>query len=128
VQTYAVQTAARGATISTVDVLNMLLIAVLVFLILRQVMPIASGLAGGISLNTFNLTSRVMGSGLRGVRSAAGLVLGTAAPSVARAMSGAVRVPSQALRSAADFSGRYVHGKAGAGIAALGRSWRNMRR
>ena len=42
VQSYAAQTAARGTAIVTVDALNMMLIAVLVFLILRQVMPIAA--------------------------------------------------------------------------------------
>jgi len=39
VQSYAAQTAARGAAILTVDALNMMLIALLVFLVLRQVMP-----------------------------------------------------------------------------------------
>ncbi len=58
VQSYAAQTAARGTAILTVDVLNMLLIAVLVFLVLRQVMPIAAGLAGGVSLNSFGVVSR----------------------------------------------------------------------
>ena len=48
VQSYAAQTAARGAAILTVDALNMVLIAMLVFLILRQVMPIAASLAGGL--------------------------------------------------------------------------------
>src|SRR6202795_4442241 len=52
VQSYAAQTAARGSAIFTVDAVNMVLIAVLVFLVLRQVMPIASGLAGGASLNS----------------------------------------------------------------------------
>ena len=42
VNTYAAQTAARGAAILTVDALNMVLVAALVFLVLRQVMPIAS--------------------------------------------------------------------------------------
>ena len=50
VESYAAQTAARGAAIVTVDALNMVLIAVLVFLIMRQVMPIAAGLAGGLAL------------------------------------------------------------------------------
>jgi len=53
VQSYAAQTAARGSAILTVDALDMVLISVLVFLILRQVMPIASSLAGGIALSTF---------------------------------------------------------------------------
>jgi type IV secretion system protein VirB6 len=70
VQSYATQTAARGAAILTVDALNMVLIAVLVFLVLRQVMPIASSLTGGASLNSFGLTSRAIGLGLRGTRKA----------------------------------------------------------
>ena len=56
VQSYAAQTAARGTAIVTVDALHMLLVAVLVFLVLRQVMPIAAGLAGGVSLNSFGLS------------------------------------------------------------------------
>jgi type IV secretion system protein VirB6 len=66
VQSYAAQTAARGSAILTVDALHMVLIAVLVFLILRQVMPIASGLAGGASLNSFGFVSRSVNGGLRG--------------------------------------------------------------
>jgi type IV secretion system protein VirB6 len=66
VQSYAAQTAARGTAILTVDALHMVLIAVLVFLILRQVMPIASGLAGGASLNSFGFVSRSVSGGLRG--------------------------------------------------------------
>jgi type IV secretion system protein VirB6 len=61
VRSYATQTAALGSAILTVDVLHMLLIAVLVFLVLRQVMPIAAGLAGGVSLNSFGLVSRSLG-------------------------------------------------------------------
>src|SRR5258707_1717707 len=63
VQSYAAQTAARGAAILTVDALNMMLIALLVFLVLRQVMPIASGLAGGASLSSFGVASRSVSSG-----------------------------------------------------------------
>ena len=58
VQSYAAQTAARGTAILTVDALNMMLVALLVFLVLRQVMPIASGLAGGAALSSFGATSR----------------------------------------------------------------------
>jgi type IV secretion system protein VirB6 len=65
VLSYATQTAARGSAIFTVDVLHMLLIAVLVFLVLRQIMPVAAGLAGGISLSTFGLISRPLGGALR---------------------------------------------------------------
>ncbi len=65
VESYAAQTAARGAAILTVDALNMVLMAVLVFLFMRQVMPIAAGLAGGVALNSFNLTSRSVAWGGR---------------------------------------------------------------
>jgi type IV secretion system protein VirB6 len=60
VQSYAAQTAARGTDIVTVDALNMVLVAVLVFLFMRQVMPIASGLAGGAAFNTFGTVSRAV--------------------------------------------------------------------
>jgi type IV secretion system protein VirB6 len=58
VLSYATQTAARGSAILTVDVLHMLLVSALVFLVLRQIMPIAAGLAGGISLSSFGFISR----------------------------------------------------------------------
>jgi type IV secretion system protein VirB6 len=60
VASYAAQTAARGAAIVTVDALNMVLVAVLVFLLMRQVMPIAAALAGGVSLNSFAVVSRAV--------------------------------------------------------------------
>ncbi len=62
VQSYAAQTAARGSAIPTMDALNMLLIAVLVLLILRQIMPIAAGLAGGLALGTLGTLSRTLGT------------------------------------------------------------------
>jgi type IV secretion system protein VirB6 len=63
VNSYAAQTAARGTAILTVDALNMVLIAVLVFLMMRQVMPIAAALAGGIALNSFGALSRTINWG-----------------------------------------------------------------
>lgn len=65
VASYAAQTAARGAAIVTVDALNMVLVAVLVFLVMRQVMPIAAALAGGMSLNSMGVVSRLAGWGVR---------------------------------------------------------------
>jgi type IV secretion system protein VirB6 len=65
VNSYAAQTAARGTAILTVDALNMMLVAGLVFLVLRQVMPIAAALAGGAALNSFAVMSRSAGTGLR---------------------------------------------------------------
>jgi type IV secretion system protein VirB6 len=83
VQSYAVQTAERGAAIATVDALNMVLIAVLVFLLLRQVMPIASGLAGGIALNSFGTVSRFVSWGMRRGMVGAGAVVALGAGSLA---------------------------------------------
>lgn len=69
VNNYATQTAARGTDIVTVDALNMLLVAVLVFLFMRQVMPIASSLASGAALNTMGTVSRAANWGARnGIR------------------------------------------------------------
>lgn len=68
VESYATQTAALGPTATIADALNMLLIAALVLLIMRQVMPIAAGLASGIALNSFNGVSTAVAWGLSGSR------------------------------------------------------------
>lgn len=68
VSSYATQTAARGAEIVTVDALNMVLCASLVFLIMRQVMPIASGLASGIALSSFGFVSGLVQWGMGGAK------------------------------------------------------------
>jgi type IV secretion system protein VirB6 len=60
VASFASQTVARGSGVNTVDSLNMVLVSVLVFLVMRQVMPIASGLASGVSLNSFGTVSRLV--------------------------------------------------------------------
>lgn len=69
VATYAQQTAALGASTKIDDALNMLLATVLVLLFLRQIMPIAAGLAGGVALNSLGLVSRAMGSPMRAAMS-----------------------------------------------------------
>lgn len=74
VQSYAQQTEALGTMIHTVDAINMVLATVLVFLFLRQVMPIAAALAGGVALNSLGVVSRTMGAPLRAVT--AGLRIG----------------------------------------------------
>lgn len=132
VESYATQTAARGSAIFTVDALNMMLVVVLVFLVLRQIMPIASGLSGGVSLNSFGLASASAQWGMRsvgnGARKGGAAALNYAAPRVAHAVTNRVRSTAYALRSVASGSGRYAYRQAGAGIEALNRSWRNRRR
>jgi type IV secretion system protein VirB6 len=92
VNSYAAQSAQRGDAILTVDALDMVLAAMIVFLLLRQIMPIAGGLAGGIAPSTFGVVSRAVGWGIRqgaaharqGAELAADAALGS--PRQARAM------------------------------------------
>ena len=86
VKSYATQTAARGAAILTVDALDMVLVSVLVCLILRQVMPIASGLAGGLALTSFGLVSGRINSTSEAAQSLGTLGAKFAAPHLAEAM------------------------------------------
>lgn len=80
VESFAAQTAGRGIAITTVDALNMVLIAMLVFLLMRQVMPIAAALAGGMALSSFGTVTRLVNFGLQqGARATAGAAALTAA-------------------------------------------------
>ncbi len=124
VQSYATQTAARGTALLTVDAVNMVLIAVLVFLVLRQVMPIASGLAGGASLNSFSVVSRSFGSTGRGIRWGVWNGGKAAIPYVA----GRLRATGSTLRSVAARWGRGDYGKAASDVKALGRGRRQTDR
>ncbi len=114
VQSYAAQTAARGAAILTVDALNMMLIALLVFLVLRQVMPIAAGLAGGASLNSFGIAGR----GFSWAARTAGTTARLAKPTLAVGAPYTARTIGTAVRDA----------DTGAGIGALARHWRGRDR
>ncbi len=62
VAAYAAQTAARGAAVLTVDALDMVLMSALVFLLMKQIMPIAAGLAAGPALQTFGAMGRAVGT------------------------------------------------------------------
>ncbi|HEY3730208.1 MAG TPA: type IV secretion system protein [Steroidobacteraceae bacterium] len=78
VSSYAVQTAARGSALLTVDALDMVLLAILVLLLLRQIMPIAASLAAGVSLHSLGTVSGVIVRGVGHAR-VAGRVAGAAA-------------------------------------------------
>ena len=67
VATYAQQTAALGTSIRIDDALDMLLATVLVFLFLRQIMPIAAALAGGAALSSMGTVGRAIGVPVRAV-------------------------------------------------------------
>jgi len=127
VQSYATQTEALGSAILTVDVLNMLLMAVLVFLVLRQVMPIASGLAGGISLNSFGLGHRSVGEGMRALGRLGSPAAKWSAPLVAKTPGGSVSDVRNLVRNGSVDSGRSAAKETGAGSETLGGDWRNPR-
>jgi type IV secretion system protein VirB6 len=120
VQSYAAQTAARGTAILTVDALNMMLIALLVFLVLRQIMPIASGLAGGSSLNSFGVASRAFSSVAAGTASRAAPHFDLAASVAVGAAGRGAQITGRAVRN--------VAARTGAGIQSLARSWRDGHR
>ena len=72
VASYAAQTVGLGTGLHLVDAFNLLLMCALVLLFMRQVMPIAAGLAGGVALSSFGLTSRAIGwSGVQAQRAGA---------------------------------------------------------
>lgn len=72
VASYAQQTAALGTGMKVVDALNLLLVTGLVLLFMRQIMPVAGGLAGGVTLNSFGVVGRATGwIGSRAARPAA---------------------------------------------------------
>jgi type IV secretion system protein VirB6 len=104
VQSYAAQTAALGSALLTVDALHMVLIALLVFLLLRQVMPIAAGLAGGVSLSSMGLLSRSVGLALRPFGRPAGKAAAPgaaySAPGTARGILGLPKWAGRAVRHA----------------------------
>lgn len=83
VESYAQQTAARGAALLTMDALDMVLMAGLVFLLMRQVMPIAAGLAAGPALEGFGAIGRLL-------RSSAGLGFAAAKSGIALARVAAI--------------------------------------
>jgi type IV secretion system protein VirB6 len=128
VQSYAAQTAARGTAILTVDALNMMLVSLLVFLVLRQVMPIASGLAGGASLNTFGVAGHAFSWTGRTTARLAVPVVGMGASYSARELGATMVGAGEMARNAAVKSARYVSGRTGAGIETVARNWRNWRR
>lgn len=121
VQSYAAQTAARGSAVLTVDALNMILVAVLVFLVLRQVMPVAAGLAGGSALHSQGFVSRSIARSATIAGLAGRPALAFAYPRMSRGVGMLAEAPRRVIR---DAYGR----AAGAAEAVLGRSWRNKGR
>ena len=110
VEAYATQTAAKGAAILTVDALDMLLVAGLVLLLLRQVMPIAARLGGGVALASFGVASGVLGRGAGvgsavGRRAAGGLAMQASGAAAAWRAATASSVQALPMASASGIAG-----------------------
>lgn len=99
VQSYATQTAARGVSLTIMDSLDMLLAVGLVLLVMRQILPIASGLAGGVALHGFSVVS----AGLRwaAAQARAGVPAELAAQEPARTRFEPATPPTPSWRDAA---------------------------
>jgi type IV secretion system protein VirB6 len=66
------QAAAQGGGISIADGVRVCLAAGLTFLVMRQVMPMAAGLASGLALSSFGLVSAALAWGFGGATRQAG--------------------------------------------------------
>jgi len=119
VESYAVQTAAKGAAILTVDALDMLLVAGIVLLILKQVMPMAARLSGGLALSSFGIASAVAGRGA-GTVQRGGLVAG-------RGLAGQLAWRIEALRAASRASVQTLGPISGATVGRVAPVWRGIR-
>jgi type IV secretion system protein VirB6 len=124
VQSYATQTAARGTGLMTMDTLDMMLVAVLVFLVLRQVMPIAAGLAGGLSLNSFGMLSRTVMMAMP--RRKAERVRGEVSSSVQRTPRSMVRTAGAAVPAALK-PGDAARDGASTGLESRDHRWQTFR-
>lgn len=66
IRRYVASAVSSGAGITIAESVRVSIFAALIFLLMRQVMPIASGLASGIALNSYGVISGMVSWGLRG--------------------------------------------------------------
>jgi type IV secretion system protein VirB6 len=102
----------------------MLLVAALVFLVFRQVMPIAAGLAGGLALSSFGAISRGIGWAIHRTADVGRPAAAYAATHTATTLAGTARSAGRFVGSTALNAGRSAYRRAGAGMDALSRRWR----
>ncbi|RST50029.1 type IV secretion system protein [Variovorax sp. MHTC-1] len=68
---YAASAAASGSGITIAESTRVCMVSALVFLVMRQVMPIAAGLASGVGLSTYGAVSGAIRWGMGGTRRSA---------------------------------------------------------
>jgi len=110
VSSAAQQAAAEGGTITIADAVRVCMASGLTFLIMRQVMPMAAGLASGLALSSFGLVSAALAWGFGGATRHTG--------QFAR---GLVDRETTRWDPLSRKSGYYLRGGAGAGLAKVNR-------
>lgn len=105
--------ASAGGGIEIADAVRVCLAAGLTFLVMRQVMPMAAGLASGLALSTFGIMSATIAWGL-----------GTASRGGGQLMRGLADRETTRWDSLSRKAGHYARHGVGAGVARLARGWR----
>lgn len=109
----AEQAASVGGDIEIADAVRVCLAAGLTLLVMRQVMPMAAGLASGLALSTFGVVTAALSWGL-----------GTAKRSGGQFLRGLMDRESTRWDSVSRKAGYYARRGVGAGVGRLTRGWR----
>jgi type IV secretion system protein VirB6 len=114
ISTAAQQAASSGGGIQIAQAIRVCMAAGLTFLVMRQVMPMAAGLASGLALSTFGTVSAALRWGFGGTARATGQ------------FSRGLLLDRETTRwdSVSRKSGHYLRRGAGAGVRRLTSSWR----
>lgn len=107
------QAARTGGDIKIADAVRVCLAAGLTFLVMRQVMPMAAGLASGLALSTFGVVSAALAWGF-----------GTATRSGGQFLRGMTDRETTRWDSLSRKSGYYARRAVSAGVGRLARGWR----
>lgn len=113
VSTAAEQAASAGGGIEIAHAVRVCMAAGLTFLVMRQVMPMAAGLASGLALSSFGIVSAALAWGL-----------GAASRSGGQFMRGLTDRETTRWDSLSRKSGHYLRRGIGAGARRLTRGWR----
>lgn len=109
----AQQAASLGGGIQIAHAVRLCLAAGLTFLVMRQVMPMAAGLASGLALSTFGVVSAALAWGF-----------GTATRSGSQFLRGLTDRETSRWDSLSRKAGHYTRRGIGAGVGRLTRGWR----
>jgi type IV secretion system protein VirB6 len=113
ITTAAEQAVSAGGGIEIAHAVRVCMAAGLTFLVMRQVMPMAAGLASGLALSTFGFMSAAMAWGFGG-----------AARGIGQFTRGLASRDTAGLHSLSAKSGAYLRRGATAGLERLARGWR----